>query len=69
MAALLVLSGRLSGHTQPDGDLRPPDAQVNSLVDQFRERRFCPQLRSPGALDLFQYLGGSHLRGLLRFAR
>jgi len=33
MATLIVLTGRLSGHTQPGGDLWPPDAQANSLVD------------------------------------
>ena len=52
MAALVVLSGRLSGHTQPGGDLRPTDAQTDGLVDQLRECGFCPQLRNPGALDL-----------------
>jgi hypothetical protein len=35
MAALIVLAGRLPGHTQPGGDRWPPDAQANSLVDQL----------------------------------
>ena len=52
MAALVVLTGRLPSHTQPGGDLWPPDAQANSLVYQLRERRFCSLLRNPGALDL-----------------
>jgi hypothetical protein len=33
MTALIVLAGRLPGHTQPGCDLWPPDAQANSLVD------------------------------------
>jgi hypothetical protein len=60
MAALVVLTGRLSGHTQPGGDLWPPDAQADSLVDQLRECRFCSPLRNPGALNLLQHLGGWH---------
>lgn len=52
MAALIVLTGGLPGYTQPGRDLGPPDAQVNSLVNQLRECRFCPPLRNLGALDL-----------------
>ena len=33
MAALVVLAGRLPAHIQPGGDLWPPDAQADSLVD------------------------------------
>jgi hypothetical protein len=33
MAALVVLAGRLPGHAQPGGDLRPPDAETDGLVD------------------------------------
>ena len=61
MAALIVLAGRLPGHTQPGGDWWPPDALANSLVDQLRECGFCPPLCNPGALDLLQHLGGRHL--------
>ena len=68
MAALVVLTGRLPGHTQPGGDLWPPDAQANGLVDQLGECRFCPPLCNPGALDLLQYLGGSHPGSRLRLA-
>ena len=57
MATLVVLTGRLPGHTQPDGDLGPADAQSNRLVDQDREFRPCPLLRSPGALNPLQHLG------------
>src|SRR5438876_5634986 len=60
MAALVVLTGRLPGHTQPSGDLWPPNAQANSLVNQLRECRFCPPLCNLGALDLLQHLGGRH---------
>jgi hypothetical protein len=52
MATLVVLTGRLPGDTQPGGDLWPPDAQANSLVDQLRECRIRPLLCHPGALDL-----------------
>ncbi len=52
MAAPVVLTGGLPGHTQPGGDLWPPDAQANSLVNQLRQCRFCPLLCNPGALDL-----------------
>jgi hypothetical protein len=68
MAALVVLPGRLPGHTQPAGDLWPPDAWANSLVDQLRECRFCPPLCNPGALDLCQHLGGRHPGSRLRLA-
>ena len=68
MAALVVLSGRLSRHTQPSGDLRPPDAQTDGLVDQLRECGFCPQLGNPGALDLVQHLNGRHRGSRLRLA-
>ena len=43
MAALVVLTGCLPGHTQPGCGLWPPDAQANGLIDQLGERRFCPQ--------------------------
>ena len=69
MAALVVLTGRLPGHTQPGGDLWPPNAHRNRLVNQFGERRFCPPLSNPGALNLFQHLGGTHLGSRLRLAR
>ncbi len=37
MAALVVLAGRLPGHAEPGGDLRPPDAQADTVVDEHRE--------------------------------
>jgi hypothetical protein len=33
MAALVVLAGRLPGNAHSVGDLRPPDAEADSLVD------------------------------------
>jgi len=69
MTALIVLTGRLPGHTQPDGDLWPPDAETNSLVNQLHQRRFCFPLCNPGALDLLQHLGGRHPGSRLRLAR
>jgi hypothetical protein len=51
MAALVMLAGRLPGHTQPEGDLRPSDAQGDSMVDQHREFGLGFQLYGPGALD------------------
>jgi hypothetical protein len=68
MAAMVVLTGRLPGYIQPSGDLWPPDAKANSLVDQLRECRFCPALCNPGALDPLQQLGGRHLGSRLRMA-
>jgi hypothetical protein len=68
VAALVVLTGRLPAHTQPGGDLWPPDAQTNSLVNQLGECRFCPPLCNPVALDLLQHLGGSHPGSRLHLA-
>jgi hypothetical protein len=33
VAALVVLAGSLPGYAKPVGDLRPPDAQANGVVD------------------------------------
>jgi hypothetical protein len=33
VAALVVLAGRLPGHPEPDGDLWPPNAQIDGMVD------------------------------------
>ena len=33
MAALVVLTGRLPGYAEPGGNLWPPDAQADSLLD------------------------------------
>lgn len=57
MAALVMLTGRLSGHTQPEGDLRPSNAQDHSVIDQDRKLGLCLLLHDPGALDPFEHLG------------
>jgi hypothetical protein len=51
MAALVVLAGCLPGHAQPGGDLRPPDAEADSLVNEHCEFCLCLPLRSPSALN------------------
>ena len=51
MAALVVLAGRLPGHAQPGGDLRPPDTEADSLVNEHREFCLCLPLCSPSALN------------------
>jgi hypothetical protein len=56
MSALVVLTGRLPGYTQPGGDLRPPDAEADSLIDQLREFRLGLPLCSPGPLNPLQHL-------------
>jgi hypothetical protein len=53
MTALVMLTGCLSGHTQPEGDLRPSDTQAHSVINQNRELSLCFQLYDPGALDPF----------------
>ena len=71
VAALVVLADRLPGHPEPGGDLWPPDAQVDGMVDQHREFRLCPVPHDPGVLDLLKHLGcrqvGNPLRRLCRF--
>jgi hypothetical protein len=66
MTALVLLAGRLPGHAKLSSDLRPSDAQVDSVVDQHCEFRLCLLLRDPGAPDSLQHLGGSHRRIPLR---
>jgi hypothetical protein len=56
VAALVVLAGRLSGHAQSGGDLRPSDAQADSVVDQDRKFRLCFLLRGLGILDPLKHL-------------
>jgi hypothetical protein len=66
MAAPVMLTGRLPGHTQPGGDLWPPDAQVDGVVDEHREFRLCRLPREPGAPDPLQHLGWRQLGNPLR---
>jgi hypothetical protein len=57
MATLVVLAGRLPGHTQPCSDPGPANAQPDRLVNQDCEFRRCLLLRTPGALNPIQHLG------------
>jgi hypothetical protein len=41
MTALVMLTGCLSRHTQPEGDLRPSDTQAHSVINQNRELGLC----------------------------
>ncbi len=66
VATLVMLAGRLPGHAEPSGDLRPSDAQADGMVDQDREFGLCLFLREPSALDLLQYLRWGHPRNPLR---
>ena len=72
VAALVVLACRLPGDSEPGGDLWPPDAQIDGMVDEHREFRLCLVPREPGVLDLLEHLGcrpvGIPLRRACRFA-
>jgi hypothetical protein len=57
MAALVMLTGRLSGHPQAECDLRPSNAQDHSVIDQDRKLALCLLLHNLGALDPFEHLG------------
>lgn len=71
MATLETLAGRLPGYAKLRGDLRPSDAEIYRVVDQYRELGLCRLLREPGMLDAFQHLGwrklGNPLWRALRF--
>jgi hypothetical protein len=68
VATLVVLAGRLSGHAQPGGDLRPSDAQDDGVIDQDREFRLCFLLRGFGVLDPLKHLGRGQPGNSLREA-
>ena len=68
MATLVVLAGRLPGHAQPGGDLRPSDAQADGLVDQYREFGLGFLLHGPGALDPLKHLRWGQPGNPLRWA-
>ena len=69
VAALVMLAGCLPGHAELVGDLRPPDAEGDGVVDQHCELRLFLLLRNPGAPDLLQHLGWGHPGGSLGQAR
>ena len=52
VAALVALAGRLPCHPESGRDLWPPDAQIDSMVDEHLEFRLCLVPREPGVLDL-----------------
>jgi hypothetical protein len=51
VAALVLLAGRLPGHSAPGSNLWPSKAQSDSVIDQHHEVYLCLTLRDPGALD------------------
>jgi len=65
MAALVVLTGCLPGHAEPSGDLWPPDAQTDGMIDEHRKFRFCRLPREAGALDALEHLGWRQPRNVL----
>jgi len=68
MAALVVLACRLPCHSEPGGDLRPPDALIDGMVDEHRQ--FCLRLvpHVPDVPDLLKHLGCRRVSDLLRRA-
>lgn len=71
VAALVVLPRRLPGDPEPGGDLWPPDALIDGIVDQRREFRFCLVPHVPGVFDVLKHLGcrqvGDPFRRACRF--
>ena len=65
MAALIVLPCRLSGDSEPGGDLWPADALLDGVVDERHQFRLCLVPRLPGALDLLKHLRCSQMGGPL----
>jgi hypothetical protein len=57
MAALVVLACCLPCHSEPDGDLWPPDALIDGIVDERGEFRLCFVPHVPSVLDLLEHLG------------
>jgi len=57
VAALVVLACRLPGDPESSGDLWPPDALINGMVDERRKFRLCLVSHVPGVLDLLKHLG------------
>ena len=68
VAALVVLACRLPGDPEPGGNLWPPDALIDGMVDERREFRLCFVPHVPGVLDLFKHLGCRQVGDPLRRA-
>jgi len=66
VSALVVLAGRLPGHFEPDGDLWPPDAQADGMVDEHREFRLGFVASESGTLDPREHLGCRQVGNALR---
>ena len=66
VTTLVMLAGRLPGHAKLGGDLRPPDALADGVVDERRNHRLGLLLRNPGAPDPLEHLGRGH-PGKLRY--
>jgi len=69
MAALVVLAGRLPGDSKLGGDLWPPNAQIDGMVDEHREFRISLIAHVPNVLDLLKHLGFRWARVALRRPR
>jgi hypothetical protein len=57
VATPVVLARRLPCHSELGGDLWPPDALIDGIVDQSGEFRLCLVPHVPGVLDLLKHLG------------
>jgi len=68
VAALVVLACRLPGDPEPGGDLWPPDAQIDGMVDEQHELRLCLVPHVPDVLDLLKHLGCRQVGDPLRRA-
>ena len=68
VAALVVLACRLPGDPESGGDLWPPDALIDGMVDERREFRLCLVPHAPGVLDLLKHLGYRQVGDLSRRA-
>jgi hypothetical protein len=68
VATLVVLACRLPCHSEPGGDLWPPDALIDGIVDQGGEFRLCFVPHVLGVLDLLKHLGYGRVGDLSRHA-
>lgn len=69
MAALVLLTGCLPGHTKLRGDLRPSDSLADGSVDEHRQLCLGIVSLDPDLPDLLQQLGRGQLGDSLRGAR
>lgn len=69
MAALVLLTRCLPGHTKLRGDLRPSDSLADGSVDEHRQLCLGIVSLDPDLPDLLQHLGRGQLGDSLRRAR